>query len=980
MNRRWTIVALLLAGGVAFAADAEQELQFAQALGARGLTAMADKVLDDLIASGNADAKRAGEYGKALIQKQLASRARALFLYDSEEGRPPRVSREEVLRLYAEAKPKIEAYVGSRTEAGEAAFLLAELLMEYGEFLTGASYPDEMDAERKKLVEENKDAAAKLFETAVQNYERVYQEGRKQLPKDEAPDPSSPVYLRTIQADLLRSTAKFRWALIYPGGVHFINKIDTAELELDEHYNRHFQELSGAYAVIYLGRANYEKAVRLGQADGGEVALNYFASIFRDVNEDPTAPGTMDVIGEAFYWYCRTANALARKEGALKKEQPVYLDNTIKAGTTLRQKLKHGARRTWTLRAMLEVGEAYAARSNYTAAVEIAGEVLASARTEGDRRATKLATEKLTAWVGSVAGASVLDPGLLFQIGESLNAQGRLANAITFYEKTIGACRSDEQRERYGHSARLRVAQAYRKDGRYMAGGEVGWRLVQDYLKSGASEESTFHTTASEACNTARACLKAIADATKRPADEQRFREATETFRSKFPDHPDNSDAAFSNALELINRGKLLEAAENLKDINPNSPNYWRAQRAVPTCYQKLAREQPEKAAEWSEKFLSSSQALEKIAAARGDDPAAKKSRQYARLFTVIAFSDLARWPEALTEVDKYLADYPDEFLYRGLELDVKIHGHLAAGDIEKAESTLAMLKAKLAGSDSLIRRNNQDVFDALRKGYKALEPGPNRVEMAGRAAKLWEERMEGESNPSAAYSWLLGDVLRDAQRWQEAGEAFEVAAGKAEDPGVKGAWTLQAAEMRFEAILNDPRMPGPEKQKVLALTRENFTDVLIPDKSQQEAVLKVLSTYTAWPSKEMWAQIKRSPDALLTAAKVFKESSPAGLDGRWIAIRLVSHLHSFTKPNSDPSNPKLDEFIAHWWSGTELMLQLYLVIAESGGGQVATSAAQSGAAFSSKILFENPNADGPERLARLKQLDASLKARVGGR
>jgi len=980
MNTRWTIVALLLGSGVAIAADADQELRFAQALGARGLTVMADQVLDKLIASGGAEGKRAGEYGKALIQKQLASRARGLFLFDLDEGRPPRVSREEVLRLYAEAKPKIEAYVSGRSEAGEAAFLLAELLMEYAEFLTGASYPDEMVAERKKLVDENKDAAAKLFEVAVANFERVYDEGRKALPKDDSPDPTSPLYIRTTQADLYRSVAKFRWALIYPGGVQFTHKMDTAELELDEHYNRHFKELSGAYAVIYLGRGNYEKALRTGEGDAGEVALNYFATLFREVTEDPTVPDTMDVIGEAFYWYCKTANALALKEGALKKAQPVYLENSIKAGTTLKQTLKHGGRRPWALLALLEVGNAHAARGNFQAAVEIAGEVLASARTEGDRRATKRATDKLTQWVGSVAGASVLDPGLLYQIGESLNAQGRLANAITFYEKTVGACRTEEQRERYGHSARLRIAQAYRRDSRFLAGAEVGWQLVSDYLQSKASEESSFHTTASEACNTARACFKAIADATKRPADDQRYREVTETFRAKFPDHPDNSDAAFSNALELINRGKLQEAAESLKDINPNSPNYWRAQRSVPTCYQKLAREQPEKAAEWSEKFLASSQELAKTAAARGDDPAAVKSRQYGRLFTVIALADLARWPEALTEVDKYLADYPDDFLYRGLELDVKIHGHLAAGEIEKAESALALLKTKQPGADSLIRRNNQDVFDALRKAYKEREPGPVRVDMAARAAKLWGERMEGESNPSAAYSWLLGDVLRDAQQWQEAGEAFETAASKADDPNVKSAWTLQAAEMRFEAILHDPRMPGPEKQKVLALTRENYTDVLIPEKAQQEPLLKVLSNYAAWPSKEMWEKIKRRPDALLTAAKVFKESSPAGLDGRWIGIRLINHLHSFTKPNKDPSNDKLDEFIPLWWNGTELMLELYLQIAETGTGQMATTAAQSGAAFSSKILFENPNADGPDRLTRLKQLDASLKARVGGR
>ncbi|NJN14187.1 MAG: hypothetical protein HC813_00530, partial [Planctomycetes bacterium] len=392
----------------------------------------------------------------------------------------------------------------------------------------------------------------------------------------------------------------------------------------------------------------------------------------------------------------------------------------------------------------------------------------------GDRRATKLATDKLTGWVASVTGRSVLEPGLLFQIGESLNTQGRLSNAITFFEKTISACRSDEQREKYSYNAMLRIAQAYRKDGRLFAGAAVGEQVVEEYLKSKASEESAFHTTASEACNTARGCWKSISDSTKRSADDARYREITKTFRDKFPDHPENSDAAFSSALELINRGKLTEAAEQLLGIDPASSNYWRAQRAVPTCYQKLARENPEQEAQWQEKFLAAARNLQKLAAGKGDDPGAVKSVQFARLYAMVALSSLNRWPEALQETDSYLSDYPDDFLYRGLELDIKVHGHLNAGELEKAESALATLKAKLPGADSLIRRNNQDVFDALRTTYKATGAGPKRVDMAGRAAQLWEERMETESNPSAAYVWLLGDVYRDAHRWEEAGGAFE--------------------------------------------------------------------------------------------------------------------------------------------------------------------------------------------------------------
>ena len=220
MNRRWILV-LLMACGVA-GADANQDLEFAQKLGARGLDAMARQVLDDLIASGNPEQVRAGRYGKALLLKQEASIARIRFLRALEEGDAPPVTREEVLRLYAEAGRPIEEYVQSQKEAIEPAFLLGELLQEHAEFLAGASYPDseEFVETVAKLVEAHRDEAAQLFEKAIANYKRAiepYVTGKKPPPED----PEDPIFVRVSLAEMQAGIALFRWALIYPKGANF---------------------------------------------------------------------------------------------------------------------------------------------------------------------------------------------------------------------------------------------------------------------------------------------------------------------------------------------------------------------------------------------------------------------------------------------------------------------------------------------------------------------------------------------------------------------------------------------------------------------------------------------------------------------------------------------------------------------------------------------------------------------------------------
>ncbi|MHC4729609.1 MAG: hypothetical protein ACYS6Z_03320, partial [Planctomycetota bacterium] len=918
MKSRWIVVSLL-ACGIASAADPQEELKFASRLGARGLEEMAEKILSDLEKSSDAAAARAGRFGKALLQKQRASIARQRFLRDLEEGRPPRVKRDDVLAAYQEAKPKIADYVQSRKEDLDARFLLGELLQEYAEFLTGADYPDEMAEEHAALVGTHAGEAEKLFEEAIGHYEAVYKVTSKVVTADTPED--SPVYLQMVHAQYKKANARLRWALLYPSGAKFQYRAEEAIEELDEFLSEHFGDIFGGYAMLDLGICNLERGLRLGDEDAAETAVNYFSTLYGTIDEDPTRAETIEVIAQSFYWHAKACNAMARQAGALKRKQPIYYETTIRSGAELKDKLKYGYKHPFALKAQLLVADAYAVQSRYDAAVALAGDVLATARVEGHRAVANLATAKLTSWVAQVRGAGTLEAGLLFQIGESLAAQGRIGNAITFFEKAIAASEGDEDNEKWAYPARLRIATGYRRDKRLIAAAEVAWAVVQDYVKSGQEEDSPFGQVASEACNVARLSWKQIAEFTKRGNDESKYQEVRGAFRDKFPGHPENSDAAFAEARETYNREEFAKAAQLLKDISPTSRNYWLAQRLVPSCFRNLAHaeEDKAKATRLHSQCLTASQELIQLAQGK-DDPGAKKALQYGYLFTAMAQSSLVQWEDALKTIDRYLAAYPDQFIQRGLEYKIKIDAHLALGQLAGAESALATLLKKLPGS-AHITRTTFDVYTALRKKYKTL-PGKARTEMASRAANLYEAWMKRRKKKDYKLLYFYADVLADAARYLEAGDAYAAAAERVPEPNVKAAYRLKAAEMKYKHAM-ESALSRKELLKILEQTRKLFTDVLIPptndpERKKQLQVLKALGGKN-WPARSVFGAVKRNPEALLTAAEIYTQSAPAGVAGRQVALRLISHLHSFLRAVPDPEHPDLEEKIPLYWAAAQL-------------------------------------------------------------
>jgi len=961
-----TLPLLLAATG---AATPEEDLKFAQILGRRGLEDMAVKVLDDLESSPDADAKRLGRYGKALLTKQRATILRHRFIWYLGRGRTPEVDRAEVLEAYGNAGPKIQDYVDARPDDIDARFLLGELLQEHAEFLVGSEYPEEMKEERARLLSENSDKAEKLFERAIENYKKTEQALRDRLGDDFGYDLDDPDYIRASRAQYNAARARMRWAFMYPGGAKFNYRSGEAIEQLDEFQSEHYNDAFGLFALRDLGETYYERAMReKSAADAAEYALTYFDTLCKRMREEPNQePALTRLLANAFYWYTRACNDFAEGKAASGEAQPILYERTIRAGTDMKQRLDEGLKLPDAMRALINVADAYAATNRFQKAVEIAGEVLGTARVTGESGVAKKVTASLTRWVANVAGAGSLDPALLLQVGESLAGQGRTANAITFLSKAVAASKTPEEKRQAGYPARLRIAEAYLADKRYFAAAEAAWLLVDEYLKSGKDEETPFGQVASDACNVARLAWRSISEKTKRSQDQQRYQQILTTFRETFPGHRENSDAAYSQARDLYRNKQFVKAAQEFREISPTSKSYWRAQRLVPTCYRRLAGRTEDEAErkKWHEKTLEAARNLEQLAEPKAAaDEDAKRSVQQAKLYEVLSLCSLERWKEALPLIDEYLARYPDQFLANGYELKYKIDAHLALGQLAEAEKTLATLRKQFPGS-SIEKASLFDVSRALKAGAADAE-GEERMDMLRRAADYFGAWLETVKKPSAALIRFHADLLRSAERYGEAADQYNRASGLVGSKGARDALTLSAAEMKYEAAreLDDRR----QYLKEVEAARKLFTDYLIKDKEKQQQLLKALSE--RWLRAGEWDQFKKNPRAFYMAAKVYAESTPAGLDGRWIAVRMSQYLTRLIKPAPDPEAPQYDEHVDTWWDAALLQANTLLEIAKSGRGANEKKAASRGRGAVKRWLFQHPQANNKENLKRLKELE----------
>ncbi|MCZ6572911.1 MAG: hypothetical protein O7C98_07045 [Planctomycetota bacterium] len=968
MNKGWIATLLILLCGTA-SADWKADLKFAQRLGGSGFYEMATKVYDDMIAAGGKSAQ-AGEYGKAMLVKQRAERGMARFLADLEQGRAPRENRDEIMKLFEAAEPDIRTFVDQNPGQVEARFDLAKLLVNWARFLTGANYPEEMLEKTKELAGKNRDQADALFRKAVQEFEAVAKEYSQKADEKSV--------LRATLAGYHAAEAVFQWALIHPpGSVKRIYNLDTAIEALDNFNAEHYEQAIGQWALLILGKCFARKGMETkNRNEDLNIALNYFENLFTDLKEDPANPDLSKLIAEGFYWYIKTSNTLASGEG-LRKAKPEYWENSLRAGDLMAGKLVQGAKLRRALQARLLVAHAQAARGDIGGAIGIAGDVLKAARFERMARVAREATETLTGWLSSAGGNLTLGADLLYQIGDSLLAQKNYTDAVAAYQQAATAAQAVEDTDKWG-DCWVQIANAFYKDNRNYAAAMSGMVLVDAFLKSGESEETNLGGTASDACNLARLSWKRISETSKSSGDRGEYEKIVDLFRTRFPGHRENADSAYSQARETYGRKEYAAAAEAFRAIGKTSKNYWAAQKRVPIAWYNLATARARQGDAEGQKAaveagLKASQELKVLAEAGGNTRQAKGALQSGMAYTALGLRKLEHWDEALKAADAYLLAYPGELKLKGEEFDIKARGHLARNELDQAEAAFKALIAR-APAYKGVPALQFALYKGLRAGYKKLEEGSKeRQGLASRAADLFEAYVERSDQKGANALATLGQLYLDAGKFDAAGEAYAGAADAISDPARKESWTLRAAMAQLEAAKLSPNQA--ERLRKLAEVAELFSKVIVKDEAKRGEVLRKLGNPNAYPSKDTFNEIKRRPETLLLAAKVFKDASPEGADGRWVAVRLVNYIHTFTKPMKDSAKPQLDRYISVWWNAAQLQLETYLLLAqEDPSGAVGRKAGQTGFRAVTILNAQYMKMDGPKRLAAFKKLAVELK------
>lgn len=968
-------LAVLPALCAAALAGTKEDLEFARRLGNRGHAEMARKLYTRLAASPDPAAARGGKFGLAILASQAASRARLQFERALAEGETPAVSRDDIIRLYDGALPDVQSYVDAQPGDFEAKFELAGILLEFGEFLTGSYLDEEKLEERKKLLETSRDRAEALFSRAIKEYEAVFENAAAVVRERKIEELDDPVYVRMTRADYGRALALFRWGLaLPPGSAAKKNKIQEASERLDQFQAEHYQDLFGVDANLRLGQCSLELAIDGGDKDHLDEAMHYFEALFTDehLKDTPELPDVGRMMAEAFFRYVRACVLGATGQGKLKP-QPTLFDKAVRAGLLLESKLGHSGKTPFALRARLEVARAHAALGRNDQAIALAGSVLEAARAARLASIQAEAVALLSQWLAAGGGATTVDPSLFLQIGDALAAQKRFGRAIAAYGQAIASSRTPEQRERVAYAAWRNAAAAYRQDRRPWAAAKAAAVVVDAFVKSGQSDDTTLGRFAEDACYTAVMALKEIADATKLAEDQADYARMLALFRERFPGHPANADTAYQVAVDVLNKGDLDKAVEAFAAISASSRNYWTAQRLVPQILREIGRRAGGDAAKATAAYERCLEAATRIIAEAqkaGDLPAARNTLQYCRAVRAVALSDLGRWPEALEAIDAYLAAYPGQFPLRGLELDVKARAHLAAKQFDQAEAALdRMVELEAQGQEMPYRTAlNFEVYRALQQAYQGMESGAARAAMAARAARRFDDFVKGVKEPSPSHFFTLGSLYEDAGRWAEAGDAYQAAADAERDAARAAGYKLKAAEMKFRAAQPLKATDRAKYVEVLAETQALFTDVLLPDKQNQAAVLKALGNPTKYPGRSDFDALKKIPEVLYTAAQVLAESSPPEVDGRWVAIRLLDQLTQITKPLPEDNDP-LHKYKTLWWDASELRIQIYVAIAESGRGDIERKAGQAALSSATQLLLTYKEMDGPERVQRIQEL-----------
>jgi hypothetical protein len=553
MHVRWIAASVFVAcSGVARAQSpavlARSDAAFASALKRAGYADMAEKLLDTIEKSGKLGADEAIDVKALHLDLRL----------DIAQREPDPLKRKDALRgILQEKEDLVEQYKG-RKVAEDAANSLPDVYRMLGEAISIA-------VQREQNVE----LVKQLQKEGAEIYNKAEERLKARIEALKAADSSTPGVEDQLIAVLynLPRTMYFH-ALLY-------NKDEFKRKDLLEQAIKGFQEFGLDHGDLLL---NYEGLIYEGlcHKELGDTATA--KSAFMDAF---TFPKTLDLPKSPKGEY-----ELAQSEADTVSSAALQLINLL-------AELKdYPAALTVAKEFFDTTPGVFETRSGLAILAAKAEVLLAMGDTKGaSDAADKLVEEDPRGPWGSkgrelqgklVSGGGAIDPDKLLKIASTYNARGDTEHALQFAHVALNAARGNPKEAQIGTDAYGLIGSIFQ--GR-------GWMHEAALAYDAGADKYPSAENAPMLMSNAIKCYLAINKDDKSPYYKKRIDDRNKTLATKYANSPFAQAAQLTEAKQLVNEGKLLEAADQFTKVLPTSPNYLEAQVLAGDAYFKYSLE-----------------------------------------------------------------------------------------------------------------------------------------------------------------------------------------------------------------------------------------------------------------------------------------------------------------------------------------------------------------------------------------------------
>lgn len=588
--------ALLLLSVPATARDDDGD--FALRLADRGYEALAQKVIDRMIAGSPTPEKR----GQAEYARCEMLRRASLIAAGNERSDPA-----EVRARFGAAGKAFENFLKAHAghpRAADAEFTQANLMKDFAYYLTKnlEKFPTK---DRDGVLKE----ANKTFDDAIRYLSTIRD-------REDAKDRSKPIdderrfFQRNIAWYYLCVAMHDRAMLLPPGDPLRIQQFTRATEETIKFLEETDGQIFGYYASMWLGMQYWHRG-QLAQGWSGDdikQAYEWFSATV-DSAEIPDLdnqwPALAKAVHQATFHFGEMCNAVGTVDGT--NYQKILVDKV----SVLETRLPSTRTERFGLQSVIEKARALSALGRHESAVESLNRVsnwaLQADPTGWGRGVDQLAKRALNDVISAIPPDSPIQlaPDTLYKAAEGSLRDGDYGRAVRVYQRvlTVVANEPDPARRKSLHGeffARcwLKINECYVRMERHLEAFFAADHAVQDYLRSGRKDEDQEYGDLAYYRITALLALSQRAPADRKAAIVAELEEARRFFTEKFPWSDKGVGTTYGVALSKLSeaqghkgQGNAAKAAEAFKEaidlfakIPATESRYRNAQSRIGEC------------------------------------------------------------------------------------------------------------------------------------------------------------------------------------------------------------------------------------------------------------------------------------------------------------------------------------------------------------------------------------------------------------